>query len=115
MSADKKKCKRCGNVAESYNFEADSTFWGAIHRHAGGAKPVNIPNELIDTVTAAIRYAYAVSVQPGRFPPDLDLVGSAEEWRGEAEAAINAVFDSDVFARIVQEQAVLNTMKGEEK
>lgn len=52
-------------------------------------------SDLISTVAAAIRYAYAVAVQPKSFPPDLDLVGTVEEWRGEAEAAINAVFDYD--------------------
>lgn len=27
---DKENCARCGNKAETYNFEQDSTFWGSI-------------------------------------------------------------------------------------
>lgn len=30
MASDKKLCRRCGNVAETYNFENDSTFWGTV-------------------------------------------------------------------------------------
>lgn len=28
MAHDKPKCSRCGEVAETYNFDAESTFWG---------------------------------------------------------------------------------------
>jgi hypothetical protein len=38
------KCKRCGITAESYNFEADSTFWGWI------------TNEVTTVVTRRVRF-----------------------------------------------------------
>lgn len=28
--SEQKKCARCGEQAETYNFEADSTFWGLM-------------------------------------------------------------------------------------
>lgn len=30
MSTNSEKCKRCGEVAESYEFDNESTFWGKI-------------------------------------------------------------------------------------
>lgn len=29
---NKPTCQRCGEVAESYNFDAQSSFWGAVKR-----------------------------------------------------------------------------------
>jgi len=31
MSTEKPKCKRCGVIAETYNWERDSSFWGFLH------------------------------------------------------------------------------------
>jgi len=62
--SDKTKCKRCGDLAETYDFDADSSFWGFI---------------VTDTKTTVERRVRIASTYFRRNPKGMSSVLKADE------------------------------------